>query len=173
MQGCRASEGHLLFNCFTCNQDLVGVFQDFACIIRKAAPKIFLFHNVSKDTLNPELCLFPEYPRRFVLLRTPECPPRSKQTLPGMEPGAGGVSWRLRDPTQPYSKQWLTPHVTYYTPPTLSQHLSTHLTFQPFKPAKHKAQPKNQYNNPETKQPTKTNTIIQNTTQNPKRLNRT
>ena len=113
--------------CFTCNQDLVGVVQDFACIIRKAAPKIFLFHNVSKDTLNPELCLSPEYPRRFVLLRTPERPPRSKQTLPGMEPGVGGVSWRLRDPTQPYSKQWLTPHLTYYTPPTLSHHFSTHL----------------------------------------------
>ena len=70
----------------------------------------------------------------------------------------------LRLPT--YSKQMLTPHLTSKTPPTLSTHFSTHLRFQPPQPPTHKAPPKTHYNNPRTKQPTKTKTTIHNTTQN-------
>ena len=35
----------------------------------------------------------------------------------------------------------LTPHLTSYTPPTLSPHFSNHLRIQPFKPTLHKAPP--------------------------------
>ena len=62
------------------------------------------------------------------------------------------------------SKQWLTPHLTSYTPPTRSPHFSTRLRFQPPKTPIHKAPPKKQFNYPETKQHAKTNTIIHNTT---------
>ena len=101
------------------------------------------------ETHTPLLTHPPTHPPTY--LHLPTC------TLPS------GYTY-LRLPT--YSKQMLTPHLTSKTPPTLSTHFSTHLRFQPPQPPTHKAPPKTHYNNPKTKQPTKTKTTIHNTTQN-------
>ena len=87
----------------------------------------------------------------FCLTAKPCASPESSQR--GVDESPAGGS-RCQAPDLEQAEANPTPH-TLYPPPMLSPHFSNRLTFQPLNPSKHKAPPNNQYNNPETKQPTK------------------